>query len=238
VKRLAGKVALVTGTAGGIGRAAAELFAAEGAVVVGCDLQPTEEFDTVDLGDEAAVQEWVDRQDRIDVLYNNAGTTRFAPLEEESYEEHWRFTMHNQLDLGFIVTKAAWPHLRASGNASVINTASTAALTGSLDLHGVAHRAAKGAIVAMTRQFAMEGAHYGIRVNSISPGVVLSPATSEMIFGDPEHPLYNVRERIPLGRVATPEDVARLALFLASDESTYITAANIVIDGGWSVAAR
>ena len=251
--RLEGKVALITGTGGGMGRAAAELFAREGAIAVGCDLKEEGAQETaervrraggtmtstqpLDLGDEAAVKDWIDGAARayggIDVLYNNAGATRFDPVEKESYED-WKFTLRNELDVVFLACKHAWPHLRARGGGSVINVGSTAGLTGSLTLDRTAHTASKGGVIALTRQLAAEGARHGIRANCISPGMILSPATSEPIFENPEHPMHRIRDHIPLGRVGEPEDVARCALFLASDDSSYMTAANLVLDGGWS----
>ena len=251
--RLAGKIAAITGTAGGQGRAAALLFAAEGACVAGCDVKAEEARETVemvtaaggtmvssqplDLTQEAAVKAWLDgvaaRFGRLDVLYNNAGTALFDPLEKESYED-WQATLRNEVDLIFLACKHAWPHLRAGGGGSVINTASTAAVAGSMTLMRVAHTAGKGAVLALTRQLAAEGATHGIRANCISPGMIMSPATADVIFGNPEHPLHSIREHIPLRRIGTPEDVARLALYLASDESSYMTGANLMLDGGWS----
>jgi len=252
--RLDGKVALISGTAGGMGRAAAELFAREGAVVVGCDLDAAGALETVervraaggtmtsaqplDVTDEDAVRGWIDgaagEHGGIDVLYNNAGIALFDPLEDESYED-WSFTLRHELDVVFLACKHAWPYLRARGGGSVINVGSTAGLTGSLTLDRVAHTAAKGGVIAVTRQLATEGAPHGIRVNSISPGMTVTPATRE-IFEDPNNPMSRIHEHIPLGRAGRPEDVAWCALFLASDESSYITGANIVVDGGWSTA--
>jgi meso-butanediol dehydrogenase / (S,S)-butanediol dehydrogenase / diacetyl reductase len=116
----------------------------------------------------------------------------------------------------------------------VILVGSTAGLTGSLTLMRSAHTATKGGVIALTRQLAAEGAWWGIRVNCISPGMVMTPATQDEIFSDREHPMYRIRDFIPLGRIGTPEDIAMCALFLASEESSYMTGANLVIDGGWS----
>src|SRR6478609_3542780 len=191
MNRLAEKVALITGTAGGQGRAAALRFAAEGATVVGCDVKADGAAETVemvrasggrmtstqplDLADEAAVQDWVDdvagRHGGIDIVYNNAGATRFAPIEATTYAD-WSFTMRNELDIVFLVTRAAWPHLKARYGGTVLLIGSTAGLTGSMTNHRVAHTASKGGIVALTRQLAAEGAPHGIRVNCVSPGMV------------------------------------------------------------------
>jgi NAD(P)-dependent dehydrogenase (short-subunit alcohol dehydrogenase family) len=117
----------------------------------------------------------------------------------------------------------------------VILVGSTAGLTGSMTLMRTAHSATKGGIIALTRQLAAEGAPYNIRANCISPGMVLTPATADDIFGDPTHPMHRIRDHIPLGRIGTPDDIASCAVYLASDESSYMTGANLVIDGGWSV---
>lgn len=251
--RLAGKVALITGTAGGQGRAAALLFAAEGATVVGTDLDPTGAARTValvrdaggtmttsdgpvDLADEQAVAGWIDDaaddHGRIDVLYNNAGATRFSPLETTSLAD-WSFVLRNEVDLVFLACKHAWRHLRAAGRASVLLVGSTAGITGSMTNTRIAHTASKGAVVAMTRQLAAEGAPHGIRVNCISPGMIRTPATEQDLLAD-DHPMRTIARHIPLGRVGDPEEIARAALFLAGDEASYVTGANLVVDGGWS----
>ena len=250
--RLAGKVALITGTAGGQGRAAALLFAAEGAVVVGTDVNATGAAETVDrvraaggrmdsthpldLTDESHVRAWVDgaaaAHGGLDIVYNNAGATRFSPLAETSYAD-WSFVLRNELDIVFLVTKHAWPHLVARGGSSVLLVGSTAGITGSMTNPRIAHTATKGGVVAMTRQLAAEGAAHRIRANCISPGMIRTPATEGDLLA-PDSPMRTIARAIPLGRIGAPEEVARCALFLASDEASYVTGANLVVDGGWS----
>ncbi|NIZ90061.1 SDR family NAD(P)-dependent oxidoreductase [Kineococcus rubinsiae] len=252
MNRLVDKVVLVTGTAGGQGRAAALLFAAEGAVVVGCDLDAAGSAETVrlveaaggrldstaplDLTDEAAVGAWVDgaaaRHGGIDLLHANAGATRFSPVAATSYAD-WSFVLRAELDTVFLTTRAAWPHLVARGGGSILLVGSTAGTTGSRTNTRLAHTATKGGVVAMTRQLAAEGAPHGIRANCVSPGMIRTPATeSDLLRAD--HPMRSIADAIPLGRIGAPEEVARCALFLLSDEASYVTGANLVVDGGWS----
>ena len=234
---LAGKVALITGTAGGQGAVAAELFAAAGATVVGCDIKEAPGVAQVDLTDEDAVRRWVDEAAEehggIDVLYANAGATRFSPLEETSAEE-WDWVLRHELDVVFFPVKHAWRHLKQSArNPAVVLVGSTAGLTGSRTNSRVAHTVTKGGVVALTKQLAAEGAPHGIRVNCVSPGMVETPATRGDLLAD-DHPMRSIAAAIPLGRVGQPEEVARCALFLAGDDASYVTGANLVIDGGWS----
>jgi len=225
--RLAGKVALITGTASGQGRAAALVRDRGGRM---------ESTHPLDLNDENRVKAWIDASaaahSGIDILYNNAGATRFSPVAETSFAD-WSFTIRNELDIVFLATKHAWPHLVARGGGCVLLIGSTAGLTGSLTNTRIAHTASKGGVLAMTRQLAAEGAVHGIRANCISPGLIRTPATEGDLLAE-DHPMRTIARAIPLGRIGTPEDVARSALFLASDEASYITGANLVVDGGWS----
>ena len=230
-----GRVVLITGTAGGQGAAAAELFREAGATVVGCDVKAAPGVDIVDLTDEEQVGRWVDdaaaEHGRIDVLYANAGATRFSPLEDTTKEE-WDFVLRHELDVVFFPVKHAWKHLKATSG-SVVLVGSTAGLTGSMTNTRVAHTVTKGGVIALTKQLAAEGAPHGIRVNCISPGLVETPATQQDLLAD-DHPMRHIATAIPLGRVGRPEEVARCALFLASDAASYVTGANLVVDGGWS----
>jgi len=231
VSRLDGKVCFITGTAGGQGAAAADLFTREGATVVGCDIK-----DGVDLADPDQAAAWIERgvadHGRIDVLYNNASAARVGPFDDLTWED-WQFTLRNELDLIFTVTKAAWPHLKRSGGV-IINTASVSAWRGAAFTEQAAHGAAKGGVLAMTRHLAASGAPHGIRANSISPGLIVTPQIAHF-FEDPSHPMHGMASSHPLGRLGEPQDVARVALFLASDDAAYLNAIDIVVDGGQSV---
>ncbi len=252
-RRLDGRVALITGTAGGQGAAAARLFAAEGATVFGCDLD-AERADTVaaeiraaggsmrsrapvDLADPEDAAAWVneaaERAGGIDVLYNNASAPRVGPFAELSWDD-WRFTLHNELDLIFTVSKAAWPHLIARGGGVIINTASVSAHRGATFIEQAGHGAAKGGVLALTRHLAASGARHQIRANSISPGLIVTPQI-EPFLDEPGHPVHEMARTHPLGRLGAPDDVARVALFLASDEAAYLNAVDIVVDGGQSL---
>jgi NAD(P)-dependent dehydrogenase (short-subunit alcohol dehydrogenase family) len=251
--RLDGKVTLITGTAGGQGAAAARLFAAEGATVVGCDLDAERanavaqeiagegaamSVDApVDLSDPGAAAAWVEaavaRTRGIDVLYNNASAPRVGPFAEMTWDD-WRFTLRNELDLIFTVTSAAWPHLIARGGGVIINTASVSAHRGATFIEQAGHGAAKGGVLAITRHLAASGARHGIRANSISPGLIVTPQI-EPFLDAPGHPVHEMLHTHPLGRLGQPDDVARVALFLASDDAAYLNAVDIVIDGGQSL---
>ena len=251
--RLAEKVCLVTGTGGSMGRATALTFAREGAFVVGCDVavEPAEE--TVALV-EAAGGEMVSLQPcvlsdpadcsrvvelalsehgRIDVLFNLAGRSHFG-LVEDVTDEDWDAARRDEVDLIFYLTRAAWPHLIASRGV-VVNMASLNGQLSFKSLASLSHTTNKAAITAMTRQLAMEGSEHGIRVNSISPGLIQSCANRAHLDDAAGGFARAMIDRTLLGRLGEPEDVANLALFLASDESSYITGIDVVIDGGMKV---
>jgi NAD(P)-dependent dehydrogenase (short-subunit alcohol dehydrogenase family) len=188
-------------------------------------------MEPVDLGDPDQACRWVEEaasvHGRIDILYNNASAARWSPIEVFPIDD-WLFTVRNELHLVFYVTRFAWPWLMRQGGV-VINTASVAGLAGS-GPGGAAHAATKGAVIALTKQLAMEGAPHNIRVVTISPGVIDTPATAPLI-ADPRTREMLI-ERNLIKRVGLPEEVAGVALFLASDDAAYITGANIVVDGG------
>ena len=252
--RLSGKVALITGVAGGIGAVAAARFSAEGARVVGCDLDVDGAAATeaavraaggeitvmggVDLGDADAARGWVDAAaatyDGLDVLYNNASTQRFAALDELTVDE-WDFTMRNELDLVYYTVRAAWPHLKATGGGSILNVGSIAAIRGVEFMPQNAHSTAKGGVIALTLQLVVEGGPHGIRANVISPGLIETPNTAPMLADPPERMRQVVLDRIPLGRHGQPDDIVSAAVFLSSEEASWISGAHLVIDGGGSV---
>jgi meso-butanediol dehydrogenase/(S,S)-butanediol dehydrogenase/diacetyl reductase len=191
VGRLDGKVALISGTARGQGRAAALRFAQEGATVVGGDvLARPGTPEHLDVTDEASVAAWVrgavERFGAIDILYNNAGAVRFGPIDRQAFAD-WRFTLGAELDSIFLACQQAWPHL-CERRGTIVNIASTAGLTGSLTNPRAAHSASKGGVIALTRQLAAEGAAHGIRANAISPGMIATEGARETLLA-PDHPM-------------------------------------------------
>ncbi len=234
--RLEGKVALISGTARGQGAEAKARFEAEGAIVEGGDLITDGGTPHLDVTDEGSVAAWINRavdaHGRIDILYNNAGAVRFGSVEQQTFAD-WRFTLAAELDSVFLASKHAWLHLKASRGV-ILNIASTAGLSGSMTNQRVAHTASKGGVIAVTRQLAAEGAPHGIRANAISPGMIATPGAHENLLA-PDHPMHAIASAVPLGRLGTAGDIVPAAVFLCSDEAAYITGANLVVDGGWSV---
>jgi meso-butanediol dehydrogenase/(S,S)-butanediol dehydrogenase/diacetyl reductase len=254
--KLSGKVALISGTGSGIGRAAAIEFGAEGALVAGCDVREESAAETVRLVKEAGgemislapvdlstapgarrwVEAAVEAYGGIDILYNNASAMRNTPFAEMP-DDDWYFTIDNELHVVYHPTRQAWPHLIARGGGVVLNMASISASYGAMFVEQAPHGAAKGAVLALTKHLCGAGGQYGIRVNAISPGLIRTPATAPFV-DDPDGPIPELlRQRFPLGRYGHPEDVAKLAAFLASDDARYINGAEIVIDGGVTAMA-
>lgn len=223
-ERLRGKIALVTGAASGIGAGCAAIFAGEGATVIGVDLEQC------DLTDEAAVTRFAAGIEHIDILVNAAATAVFKPIEALSFAE-WRATLTGELDIVFLITRALWPQLKASRKASIINFASANARQALEGSPALAHMAGKGGVLAMTRQLAMEGAPFGIRANSISPGFIQTAATTAHPTADPSF-RNKVLAKNMIKRLGTPEDVAWCAVWLASDEAGYVTGGDFPIDAG------
>ena len=248
--RLDGKVSLITGTASGMGRAAALKFAQEGALVIGCDLNEAGNKETiglveaagftmtgmapVDLSDPDVAKSWVEESaavhGRIDVVFNNASGPRFAPLPDMSVDL-WQFNTRNELDLVFYVTKFAWPYLAERGGVFV-NTGSTSAWEGTPHAGMAAHCAHKGGVVAFTRAVAVDGAAVGIRAVSISPGPIRTPETEKNYFSKVPNAEALLLQQLLSKRIGVPEDVASLAAFVASDEASYMTGCDVIIDGG------
>jgi meso-butanediol dehydrogenase/(S,S)-butanediol dehydrogenase/diacetyl reductase len=248
-KRLEGKVALITGTGGGQGRAAAVKFAEEGALVIGCDLFEDGNRETVatveaaggtmtgmapvDLSDPGAAQAWVEEaaavHGRVDVVYNNASSPRFVLMPEMSVDD-WQYGIRNELDLVFYVTKFAWPYLAERGGV-IVNTASISAHVATPDVGMASHCAAKGGVLALTRAFAADGAKHGIRAVSISPGPVKTPGAIKEYFHIPGAEEAVIAQLLT-NRVGKSEDIAALAAFVASDEAEFMTGVDVLMDGG------
>src|SRR3954470_375311 len=240
--RLEGRVCVITGAAGGIGGASAEVFAREGARVVGVDLAagaPGELSLRVDVTDDDAVRDMYARVreelGRVDVLFNNAG---ISPTDDgsvlETGLEAWQRVQDVNLKSVFLCCKHGIPHLLESGGGSVINTASFVATMGAATSQ-ISYSASKGGVLAMSRELGVQFAKQGVRVNALCPGPVDTPLLRELYANDPAKAARRLIH-LPMGRFALAREIANAALFLASDESSYVTASTFMVDGGLSGA--
>jgi NAD(P)-dependent dehydrogenase (short-subunit alcohol dehydrogenase family) len=251
VDRLAGRTALVTGGASGLSQAAAELFAAEGGKVAVCDLNgdgaaETAEKITAEGGHAIAITANVSRAEdvqiavdrvvtefgHLDVLLNGAGVLASGSAAETS-EDDWNRCLLVNTTGTFLCARAAIPHM-SDGGGSIVNIASAAALAGMRTV--AAYSASKGAVVSLTRSMAIDFGSQGIRVNAICPGTIRTPMLDDLARirgdGDVDAGLAWMAARYPIGRLGTPDEIAQVALFLASEESSFVTGAIIAADGG------
>jgi NAD(P)-dependent dehydrogenase (short-subunit alcohol dehydrogenase family) len=251
--RLAGKVALITGAGSGMGRAAAELFASEGARVVVTDVDDDAGARAVDAvraaGGEATfvranVADWgdceamvaaaVDTYGGLHVLYNNAG---IFPGDDggvlDTPRETWRRVMAVNLEGVWLGCRAGIPAMLASGGGAIVNVASFVALMGAATAQ-IAYTASKGGVLSMTREIAVEYARRGIRANALCPGPIETPLLQELL-SDPDRRARRM-VHIPMGRLGRAEELAKAALFLASDDASFMTGAALVVDGGITAA--
>jgi NAD(P)-dependent dehydrogenase (short-subunit alcohol dehydrogenase family) len=248
--RLDGKVAVITGAAGGIGREAAILFSSEGASVCVADMSREHGeavaaecreafFQEVDVADPASVEAMyaatAERYGGVDVLYNNAG---IMPPDDasvlETEPDAWDRVMNVNAKGVYLCCKHGIPHLLERGGGSVINVASFVALVGAATSQ-IAYTASKGAVLSLTRELAVEFARQGVRVNALCPGPVETPLLLRLFEDDPA--AYERRRiHLPMGRLAKAGEIANGALFLASDESSYVTGTTFLVDGGLTAA--
>jgi NAD(P)-dependent dehydrogenase (short-subunit alcohol dehydrogenase family) len=240
--RLENKVCVITGAAGGIGAATVAVFQREGAHVVGVDLAegaPGELSLRVDVTDERQVAgmyaKTVEEFGRIDVLVNNAG---ISPTDDASVLDTtlsvWDRVQEVNLRSVFLCCKHGIPHLLEGGGGSVINTASFVAVMGAATSQ-ISYTASKGGVLALSRELGVEFARRGVRVNALCPGPVDTPLLQELYASDPEQAARRL-VHVPVGRFARAEEIAYGALFLASDESSFVTASTFMVDGGLSGA--
>ncbi|MFF1909804.1 3-oxoacyl-ACP reductase [Kitasatospora sp. NPDC058218] len=248
-ERLHGRVAVITGAGSGIGLATARRFAAEGAKVVCVDLDEESGgkaanevgglFVRADVTDKDAVeamyQQAVDHYGRLDIAFNNAG---ISPPDDDSILttglDAWRRVQEVNLTSVYLCCKYAIPHMQRQGKGSIINTASFVAVMGAATSQ-ISYSASKGGVLAMSRELGVQFAREGIRVNALCPGPVNTPLLQELFAKDPERAARRL-VHIPLGRFAEPQEIAAAVAFLASDDSSFMTANTFLVDGGISGA--
>ncbi|MCW2989510.1 MAG: family oxidoreductase [Solirubrobacterales bacterium] len=240
--RLEGKVCVVTGASGGIGAATVSAFQREGAKVVGVDLAENAPGDLslqADITHEGQVIDMYARTKetfgRIDVLFNNAGISPDDDVSVlETDIEAWQRVQKVNLESVFFCCKHGIPHLLEGGGGSVINTASFVAVMGAATSQ-ISYTASKGAVLAMSREMGVEFARQGVRVNALCPGPIATPLLMELFAKDPAKAARRL-VHVPMGRFGKPEEIAGAVVFLASDESSFITATTFLVDGGLSGA--
>jgi NAD(P)-dependent dehydrogenase (short-subunit alcohol dehydrogenase family) len=243
--RLENKVAVITGGASGIGRATSKRFAAEGAKVVVADLSESEgtslaqeiggAYIHVDVASETSVEalynQTAELYGGIDVLFNNAG---ISPADDDSILttnlEAWKRVQDVNLTSVYLCCRYGIPHLQKRGGGSIINTASFVAVLGSATSQ-ISYTASKGGVLSMSRELGVQFAREGIRVNALCPGPVNTPLLQELFANDPERAARRL-VHVPMGRFAEPEEIASAVLFLASDDSSFMTASTFLVDGG------
>jgi NAD(P)-dependent dehydrogenase (short-subunit alcohol dehydrogenase family) len=245
MQRLQDRVVVITGAGSGLGLASARRLAAEGAKVVAVDIDAAAgqaaadevggEFVAANVADESQVQDLFDgvaaRYGRIDVAFNNAG---ISPPDDDSILttgiDAWRRVQEINLTSVYLCCKYVLPHMQARGKGSIINTASFVAILGAATSQ-ISYTASKGGVLAMSRELGVQFAREGIRVNALCPGPINTPLLQELFASDPDRAARRL-VHVPMGRFGEPEEIAAAVAFLASDDSSFITASQFVVDGG------